>query len=355
MLEELLERALEADPRLHLLHLGMNAGDIVEADAVDLVGGKVRGRIDPDEIFVKPIAAGHLAEADTVPRLGKIFVGDEASEALQGRPDPGFDRLGIGAPQRRLIGGGNIRRERLQRPIEAAAFHASGEHRVELLDDVAHDELRLDDARCHTLAHADDRTIDDRRERGHAAEAVLIILHRLERGSALARAQLGEAGMDAVEMVERPDGGERQHVRLEGTQVRLPLPFEDVVGDAFCGRERGRVDPPQRRQLLLGGFALGPIVRIGKELGHAAGIAEVAAPERFERVALQRRLIALDEQRRKRLRGRLQGGLRGSGSGRRCHVGAGAEASRCGHDQENLLHCRSFQVPPPVFRERGTT
>ena len=90
-----------------------------------------------------------------------------------------------------------------------------------------------------------------------ALEIVLIILDRLERRRALARGEIGIESVEAEEMVDRADRGQRQHLGRERAQAQLPLPLEHVVGELVGRRERGAVDRRERGQILLAGGALG--------------------------------------------------------------------------------------------------
>ena len=58
-------------------------------------------------------------------------------------------------------------------------------------------------------------------------------------------------------MVDRPDRGQREHIRLEVAKIVPPLIFEDVIGDAVGRVERAPVDRRERRQILLGGGLFG--------------------------------------------------------------------------------------------------
>ena len=64
VLEELLQRAVEADLLLHRLHLGLETRDFVEADLVDCVRRQVGRRVDLDQIAIELPAALHVLQAD---------------------------------------------------------------------------------------------------------------------------------------------------------------------------------------------------------------------------------------------------------------------------------------------------
>jgi len=57
-LEQLLQRALEADALLHRVHLAANAADLAEADRMNVVRREVRRRVPANEIGVARLAIG---------------------------------------------------------------------------------------------------------------------------------------------------------------------------------------------------------------------------------------------------------------------------------------------------------
>ena len=184
----------------------------------------------------------HVLQPDAVAGPRQVAVADEVAQPGQRRPDLGRDRLGISGLQPRPVGFRNLGREIGDRPVEAAALDAFGQHRVELLDDVGHDQPGLHHARRQALLHPGDRAVGEPDEIVEPGEAVLIVLDGLERRDALAGAELREEGVEAVEMVDRPDHGGGEDLALQPAQVHAPLPFEDVVGDLLVGAQRGAVD-----------------------------------------------------------------------------------------------------------------
>jgi hypothetical protein len=121
------------------------------------------------------------------------------------------------------------------------------------------------------------------------------------------------ARMDAVEVVDRADGGQRQHVRLQAAEVQLTLPLEHVVGHALGLAQPRPVDPRKRREFLFGSLPLGGIISVRREIAEPVGIAHVAAVQGRQRVALEVRFVTGGEQGRERLRWGL-GCCRGLGS-----------------------------------------
>jgi len=93
----------------------------------------------------------------------------------------------IGRLQTRLVGGGNVRRKRLDRLVEGRTLDALRDQHVQLADDVVDNELGLDDAGFQTFAEAADGTLVQQVEAVDALQAVLIILDGLVGGGTLAR------------------------------------------------------------------------------------------------------------------------------------------------------------------------
>ena len=92
MLEELGERAVEADPGLDRLHLAADPGDLAEAEIVDIVGGEREGRVLLDQPPVEDVAAAHVDEADAVAGARQIFVLQEVAQPAVGGEDAVADR-----------------------------------------------------------------------------------------------------------------------------------------------------------------------------------------------------------------------------------------------------------------------
>src|SRR5215218_1142820 len=89
-----------------------------------------------------------------------------------------------------------------------------------------------------------------------ATHIIVIVGDVAERRRALAGGEAGIEGMEAGEMIDRPDPGQRQQIRLEVPEIVVPLPLEDVIGDPVGRVQRAPVDRPQCRKLLLGSAPL---------------------------------------------------------------------------------------------------
>ena len=124
-------------PARQLGQLGVDPGDLGEADLVDLRRGQVRRRVRPDERGVRRLPARHGAEARGVVRtgVGKDDVGEEVPIPNECRSDP--RRHGLGQPVREAL---PLRRGP-RRPIDAERIEQrpvvvrATEEVVELVDD----------------------------------------------------------------------------------------------------------------------------------------------------------------------------------------------------------------------------
>jgi hypothetical protein len=195
-----------------------------------------------------------------------------------------------------LIGRRDAFREFLHRSVEGGALHALLQLQVELVDDVAHDELGLDDAGRHSFAEAADHLVDRSRILAVPLEVVLIILDRLERRRALAGGKVGIEGVEAEEVIERPHRRQCEQLRLDAAELHLRLPFEDVVGELVRGRQGIPVDGGELAKLVLPGGPLGGEIGVADAVAEPVGIAHVAPEQGAERIAPEIVLVARLEQ-----------------------------------------------------------
>ena len=169
MLEELGERAGEADAGLDRLHLGAVARDLAQADLVDLVGGQRQGRVLLDEAAVEQVAAAHVDEADAVAGMRQIIVLKEIAQPPIGGVDAVADDREMRLAQPRPLRFRHRVGEGLQRAGIRRLLGRRGELGVELADHVPDGELGLDHARGEALAEAGDDPVERlRRTRGGA-------------------------------------------------------------------------------------------------------------------------------------------------------------------------------------------
>ena len=219
---------------------------------------------------------------------------------------------------------------------------------VQLVHDVAHDELRLDDTIRHALAHAADRAVEKEKIAVEPLQIILIVGDRLERRRALARAEVRHEHLEAGEMVDRPLQLRLEDGRLHAFEVEAALPFEDVVGDALLGRQPGAVDPGKAGEIRLRRRPLARDISVGNIVAEPVGVAKVAAEQRLERVAPERRFVAVVEQLREPLALAHPGRRRGWPGGGRRRGGREAEGRHRGQQQDCALH-----LVLPAGRRRG--
>ena len=237
-----------------------------------------------------------MDEADAFAGARQIFGLQEIAQAAIGREDAVADDRGQLGAQPRAVGFGHAFGEIVRRAGIRRGFRRVAQLGVELLDDVADGQLGVDDARGEALAEALDRAVDDRRRTGGGGRIVVIILDVAERRRAAPRGEDRIEGVEARKMVDRANRGQRQHLRRQIGERVAPLIFEDVIGEPVGRVELVAGDGAQRRQIGLGGGALGVEIGVGAEIAEPVGIAEIAAEHRLQRVAPQARRIALLEQ-----------------------------------------------------------
>ena len=309
---------------------------------MDGVRGQRQRRIGLDQAGVEPVAAAHVDEAGAVAGVGQIIVLKERAQPAVGREDRIADDGGISGAQADPLGLGHRVRKGLHRPVIRRGFGRIGKLGVELRDHVADGELGIDHARRQPLAEAPDRAIHQCREFAVAGQVVLIILDIAERRRAAAGGEGRIKGVEAAEMVDRADRGQRQHVGLKVGEVVLALIFEHVIGKRVGRVQPGAVDRPQRREIGIGRSALAGIIFVADIVAEMGRVAEIAAEHARDRVAAQIVLIALVEQAvepavRAVVRGGGRGRRRRGGSRRRSILGerrGGGEQREC--EQEGL-------------------
>ena len=354
MLEELGERPVEADPLPDRLHLGPVSGDLSKPDLVHLVRRQRQGRVLLDQGSVERVAAAHVDEAAAFPGMRKIFVAQEVAKAPIGGIDVVDDRRLVRLAKPLAFGFRNRLREILNRAEERRFLRRRGELGVELADHVADRQLALDHARSEAFTEAEDRPVDSTDEVAVPLEIILIILDVSERRRVPARGEDRIEGVEAGEVVDRPDRGERQHLGGEIGEVFLALIFEDVIGDPVGLVEGRPVDRRERCQIGLSRRPLAGKIFVGEEVAEAVRIAVIAAEHAGEGVAAQIGLVARPEQsvellaRRRRHRRRCRRfGRRLGGGGR----GPDGGDERSGSEQGDISGHDGN--PPFWFRRAG--
>jgi hypothetical protein len=114
-----------------------------------------------------------------------------------------------------------------------------------------------------------------------------------------------------------------KHARLEILERILRLPFEDVVGDPVGLAQLRPVDPVECGEIGLRSRPLGVEIGVGDEVAEPVGVAQVAAEDGADRIALEVGLVALVEQPRQPLAFGLRRGRSGGGGA----AGLGGERS----------------------------
>ena len=97
-------------------------------------------------------------------------------------------------------------------------------------------------------------------------------------------------------MVQRPNLGQAQNVRLVPAQRILGRIFEHVVGELVGRIELVARDGAKRGEIAFRGCLLRRIIFVGDAVAEAVGIAQVAAEDGVQRIALQRGFVAGLEQ-----------------------------------------------------------
>ena len=179
--------------------------------------------------------------------------------------------------------------------------------------------------------HPADRAVEIDDIVAEPLEVVVIVLDRLERRRALARRHVGQEDLDAVEVVDRPRHRRLEQLRREAAQGDLGLVLERVVADPVVGAQAGAVDLSQPGEVGLGRRLLGRVIGVGDVVAEPVAVAQVAAEQRLERIALEARLVGRGEQREQPgVRRRRVGRGRRRGLGDRRHAGEQRDGRHAG-------------------------
>ena len=345
--EEVLQRALELYLRHHLADLAMDARDLAQAQRMDLrrahVGGGAHARVER----VPGLAVGQLVDADRVARGRQVFVVDKGAQLLVGRHHPGADHVAVGRGQALLVGRRKIRRHAFERAPEQGVFGLVLDQCVQLRDHLHHQRARLHHAGLDALAHVADRGVEQLRQLVAARQPVVVVLDRLERLRAGARAELhGETGQ-AAHLVDR-----HHPVReLLGLERVLRVAHEDLVAEQVLALQPVRAEVFERLQPARGEVVLLLAERGRAEVRQLVVVARIALEGRLQRVELQHLLPVLVVQGVEFLRLGLLGG-RGLGGvgGVNGRGGGTGEGQGKGEDKRTQRHGRD---PGRWNREHG--
>ena len=295
MFEKFGQCAVKADLLLDRFHFGLDPVDFAEAEVVDIVGLERQGRRVLDQIFIENVAALHAGKPDFVAGNRQIFILEEIVHALIASKNL-LGRGGIFLGQARLVFLAEILGEIFRRCHERAVFQTETDLGGELFDDIVDRQPGFDHAAFHALTEPFNRPVADHDELLVALEIVFVVLHRLELSGTLARGEIGVEGVEAAEMVDRTDHGQRHDFVGIALQRLLLVALEHVIGDLVGGAQLAAVDLHQRCQLCgFGGLFPGEIF-VRNIVAELVGIALVAAEQRADRIALQVFLVALGEQ-----------------------------------------------------------
>ncbi len=97
-------------------------------------------------------------------------------------------------------------------------------------------------------------------------------------------------------MVDRALDRLLQQLRRVAAQIEIGLPLEHVIGDLVGGVELCAIDRGERLEVALVRRLVRGLRLIGEEVAEPVGIAQVAAHQRLDRLALEHRLIAVMEE-----------------------------------------------------------
>ena len=98
-------------------------------------------------------------------------------------------------------------------------------------------------------------------------------------------------------MIDGANDGCRLDRRIKTLQIRRTLPFEHIEADLVIGIERVAIDAGERRQIIDGGLFFGCDPGIGDVVAKLAGVAQIAAKDAADRIAIKTGFVAGVEQR----------------------------------------------------------
>ena len=213
----------------------------------------------------------------------------------------------------------------------------------------------MHDARLHAFAEQADRAVQHHHILRVALQVVLVIDQSLERRRALARGDIGIAGMQPVEVIDWKQSADPDDVGGETAQFHLLFVLEHVVGDPIDRGQLRPIDPRQHRQIVLARLLLGGGLGVGQELAEPIGVAQVAAEQRLQRIALQAGLVAGREQ---RLQLRILNPLARQRGGRGRRLGGERRGERSNEqqgEQGRWLHGQCPRIRCVALIERRVT
>src|ERR1043165_2891521 len=153
LLEELFERAAEADLLHDLLHLGAYARDLAQTFLVNLFGRHLGRRVAAREEGVSLGPVRPLPDADPFERGGQVLFDEILLQLFVSRNDALRDRFARVPREARAFGFRNVGVKLLEGFVEGAVFGACDKLFVYLRGDSLLDDLRPEQTLAHALAH----------------------------------------------------------------------------------------------------------------------------------------------------------------------------------------------------------
>ena len=268
-------------------HLGGDAGDFVEAEGVDLVGREVGGGAAEDVVLVALCAVGQRGDGEGGAAVRGVVRGDEGGEGAVGGDDVLVDGVGDLGGEALLVFSGDAGGVLLRWDEEGVGVDDA----VALAGDFFEQEADGHEVVFHAGAEDLGGLGEDAGNLVEARDVVLVVLDGVE---GHAERKVGEAGVDAVHLVD----GHLVLFEVVVVEALLEDAGEEVVGEEVLLGEAGGGDGLEAGEVGdVGGVAAGDgaegavgelvvvaIVSVGG--GALGGFFEVGLVELFEESVL---------------------------------------------------------------------
>ena len=173
--EELLKRALKADPLLNGLHLLTNATDFGQADVVDLLRREAGGREFPRQHGIHLPSVRSLPAAHLVERRRDVFFCKEREKSLIGGDDLLPDDASGRLLQACLFGVRQFNVERPKRIVVQAVCWLGDNLLANLRGDSLHDHFGMQHSGLHSFLHQHHGLVNLSGQRLQAFQPVFIV------------------------------------------------------------------------------------------------------------------------------------------------------------------------------------